>query len=239
MLNKHPEAQLLRSMTEPLDEFRFGDKQYIVITAVNPEPDRESPIFTNPDVPTAVRRYYEHRYLAANLCIEFALTVRFHSAISVFSCSRPITRTIGEEEGEEEETWIEKTYFTTEETFPTVLRRSEVVDTASIEISPLENAFNEVEQRTRQIATLGRKYSSMAKTGQAVSTNTLSMSLNAVVDAPIEEGVPYYRDTFLTPDYLDQHPERVEFIQKLREAIDEQVKLRSNPIFFGIHFVLF
>jgi dedicator of cytokinesis protein 3 len=63
MLNKHPEAQLLRSMTDPMDDGRLGDTQYIVITAVNPEPDRESPIFTNPDVPTAVRRYHENRYL--------------------------------------------------------------------------------------------------------------------------------------------------------------------------------
>ena len=135
-----------------------------------------------------------------------------------------MTRSVGEDDSEEE-TWIEKTYYTTEETFPTVLRRSEVVDTASIEISPLEHAFNEVEQRTKKLATLERKYSSIAKTGQAVSTNALSMSLNAIVDAPAEEGVPYYRDTFLTTDYVDRHPDRAELVQKLREAIDEQVIL--------------
>jgi dedicator of cytokinesis protein 3 len=103
-----------------------------------------------------------------------------------------------------------------------------VVDTASIEISPLENAFTEVEQRTRQIATLERKYSSIAKTGQVVSTNALSMSLNAVVDASTEESIPYYRNAFLTPEYLERHPERAELIQKLREAIDEQVILHSS-----------
>lgn len=63
MLTKHPEAQLLRSMTDPMEEGRLSDTQYIVIIAVTPEPDRESPIFTNPDVPTAVRRYHENRYL--------------------------------------------------------------------------------------------------------------------------------------------------------------------------------
>ena len=125
----------------------------------------------------------------------------------------------------EQETWIEKTYYTTEETFPTVLRRSEVVDTASIEISPLEHAFSEVEQKTKKLATLERKYSSIAKTGQAISTNALSMTLNAVVDAPTEEGVPYYRDIFLSLDYVDRHPDRAELVQKLRESIDEQVTL--------------
>ncbi|KAF8586680.1 hypothetical protein K439DRAFT_1340268 [Ramaria rubella] len=210
MLNKHPEAQLLRSMTEPMDDTRLSNSQYIVITPVTPEPDRESPIFTNPDVPSAVRRYHEN------------------SAVNVFSCSRPVIRTVGEDGMEEDETWIEKTYYTTEETFPTVLRRSEVVDTAAIEISPLEHAFNEVEQRTKKIVNLERRYSSLAKTGQAISTNALSMSLNAVVDAPAEEGVPYYRDVFLMPDYLDRHPERAELVQKLREAIDEQARVLDS-----------
>lgn len=139
-----------------------------------------------------------------------------------------MTRLLGEDDPEEE-TWIEKTYYTTEETFPTVLRRSEVVDTASIEISPLEHAFSEVEQRTKKLITLERKYSSITKIGQAVSTNALSMSLNAVVDAPAEEGVPYYRDAFLTAAYVERHPERAELAQKLREAIDEQVTLDLLP----------
>ena len=37
--------------------------QYINIIPVEAEPDRESPIFTNPDVPSAVRKYYEHSYV--------------------------------------------------------------------------------------------------------------------------------------------------------------------------------
>lgn len=63
MLSKHPEARLLRSMTDPMDDGRLSDTQYIVITTVVPEPDRESPIFTNPDVPNPVRRYHENRYV--------------------------------------------------------------------------------------------------------------------------------------------------------------------------------
>lgn len=34
--------------------------QYLVIIPVEPEPDREAIVFTNPDVPSAVRMYYEH-----------------------------------------------------------------------------------------------------------------------------------------------------------------------------------
>ena len=49
-----------------------------------------------------------------------------------------------------EEVWIEKTYLTTEEYFPTVLRRSEVVAVQVVPISPVETALLEVEQRTRR-----------------------------------------------------------------------------------------
>lgn len=91
-----------------------------------------------------------------------------------------------------------------------------------IDISPLEHALTEVEQQTKKISILERKYSAMAKAGQTMSTNALSMTLNSVVDS--EKGVPYYRSTFLRVDYLESHPDRVELVQKLREAIDEQVR---------------
>lgn len=61
MLNKHPGSQLLKTMGDPAVDIKFGTDQYIQCTAVTPEPDKALPIFTNPDVPTAVRTYYEHR----------------------------------------------------------------------------------------------------------------------------------------------------------------------------------
>lgn len=63
MLNKHPGAHLMRSSGEPPVDIRYGSDQYIQCTAVTPEPDRNLPVFTNPDVPLAVRTYYEHRYV--------------------------------------------------------------------------------------------------------------------------------------------------------------------------------
>ena len=61
MFNKHPGAQLLKTMGDPPVDIRFGSDQYIQCTAVTPEPHRESAIFTNLDVPPQVRAYYEHR----------------------------------------------------------------------------------------------------------------------------------------------------------------------------------
>jgi dedicator of cytokinesis protein 3 len=122
-----------------------------------------------------------------------------------------------------EEIWLEKTYFTTEEAFPTVLRRSEVIGVEIVEISPVENALSEVELKTKELAALNLKYQALAKTAQPVSTNALAMCLNSAVDAPMNTGVAAYRQSFFDPEYIARNPERAELIEKLKAAIDEQV----------------
>lgn len=145
-----------------------------------------------------------------------------HSAINLFSYTRP-TPKISPDGAEE--IWLEKTFLTTEDAFPTVLRRSEVVDVSPVEISPIETALEEVQQRSRELEALNLRYSALAKTGQIVSTNPLAMSLNAAVDTPLETGVTSFRQSFLTGDYVTRYPDRAEQIEKLRIAIDEQVSL--------------
>ncbi len=143
------------------------------------------------------------------------------SAINIFSSSRQIRKTTRDGT---EEIWTEKTYYTTEEVFPTVLRRSEVINVEVIEISPLENALQEVEEKTKELSALHLKYQALAKTTQDVSTNALAMSLNSAVDAPQNTGIASYRQVFFSPDYVARNPERAELVEKLRVAIDEQVK---------------
>lgn len=140
----------------------------------------------------------------------------------MFSCERSVAK-VGL--SGDEETWIVKAYFTTEETFPTVLRRSEVVDIQTIDISPIESAINDVVQKTKELVALRARYSTLAKTGQIISTNALSMTLNTAVDAPVSSGVSLYREAFLSPEYLVQNPDRADLVQKLRDAIDDQVNM--------------
>lgn len=155
------------------------------------------------------------------------------SDIDVFSCQRPVTK-LGQ--NGVEETWIIKTYFTTEETFPTVLRRSEVVAIETVDISPIESALNDLDSKTRELSTMNVRYSTLAKTGQSVPTNALSMALNGVVDAPVHGGVALYRQAFLSPEYIAQNPDRMDLVQRLRNAIDDQV--RWIPLADSREFVL-
>jgi len=105
-----------------------------------------------------------------------------------------------------------------------VLSRSEVVAVEVLEVSPVEAALLDVEQTNKELNTLYTKYSTLAKAAQVVSTNPLSMALNTVVDAPTN-GITSYRTSFLTPEYVASHSERSELVNKLRAAVDEQVRI--------------
>ena len=139
-----------------------------------------------------------------------------------------------------EEAWLEKTYFTTEESFPTVLRRSEIVAVQIVEISPIERALQEVEQRTKELVNLHFKYSMLAKTGQIGSVNPLTMALNAAVDSSLDSGVPSFR-YFLSNDYIVRNsdkPESPELIERLRIAIDDQVRLVDPSLAIKYKFIV-
>lgn len=180
---KHPKAILIKSNSPPTDEVRFGDGQYLHVTALQPEPDRSKDVFTNAEVPPMIRSYFEH------------------NATDLFSFTRPIAGSADPADrksilvdGNTDVTklWVEKTYLRCEDAFPTVLRRSKVAELQTVEISPLENALNDVLQKREELETLEKKYTALSKvnTTTRVNTNRLSMALNGAVDAPINGGIP-------------------------------------------------
>lgn len=175
---KHPKATLIKSINTPGDDVRFSEAQFLQITAVQPEPDRSKDVFINPEVPPVVRAYFEH------------------NTTNLFSFTRPLAKrdqelaTAGGPEFTE--LWVEKTYLRCEDAFPTVLRRSEVAEVQVVEISPLENALNDVEAKREELETLEKKYTALGKvsTPNKINTNRLSMALNGAVDAPVNGGIP-------------------------------------------------
>lgn len=99
-----------------------------------------------------------------------------------------------------------------------------------MEISPIEIALREVESRTRELAGLNLRYSALSKTAQNVPTTPLTMSLNAAVDAPANTGIALFKQSFLTSDYIVRFPDRAEQVEKLRNAIDDQVRLMNTVL---------
>lgn len=84
----------------------------------------------------------------------------------------------------------------------------------------MENAISEVELKTKELLTLEFKYSSLSKTGQQVSTNTLTMALNGAVD---NLATSQYKENFLDQEYIQMYPERARHFERLHCVLLEQV----------------
>ncbi|RHZ66608.1 hypothetical protein Glove_306g74 [Diversispora epigaea] len=217
MQNKHPQAQLLKSNNPPTDDILYGDGQFLQVTAVNPEPDRNNPVFKG-DVPNIIRSYYEH------------------NSVNTFCFSRPVNKNPDGVKSSNEflDLWTEKTIMISEDYFPTVLRRSEVIQVTIIEVSPIENAVSAMKAKNRELLTLEAKYNAYLFSKNVdidkINTNPLSMSLNGAVDAPVNGGVPMYKKAFFGSDFLTANPDKEVFVEQLKEAIEEQVHIIDRSL---------
>lgn len=84
MLNKHPGAQLLKT-ADPPEDVLSSEGQWIQCTAVVPEPDRSQSIFTNPQVPLAIKTHYEHRYLLRLSLLSVSKYQQRHKSLQLFA----------------------------------------------------------------------------------------------------------------------------------------------------------
>ncbi|CDZ98211.1 Signaling protein DOCK180 [Phaffia rhodozyma] len=197
--NNHPSATLIKSIVRSTES---SEQLRIQIVAVTPEPDRSLAVF-NQNVPREIRSYHEF------------------NNVSVFSYSRPFNKHGRvDEEINIAEVYLEKVYLTTEESFPTILRRSEVKECRRVEISPIQNALDDVHGKTKELTELEARYTTMIETMEETNTSPLSMALNGAVDAPINGGIPAWRAAFFSEVYAAQHPEEIEAIEELRTSID-------------------
>ena len=86
---------------------------------------------------------------------------------------------------------VEKEVYTTAEPFPTILRRSEIVETGSVTLSPLEAAVERTTRKTQEIMSLEKRIASGEDEG---AMNRLSDELLLSVDPDSDSSVSRYRD---------------------------------------------
>ncbi|CAH1759237.1 2984_t:CDS:2 [Entrophospora sp. SA101] len=212
MQNKHTQAQLLKSNSPPTDDILHGDGQFLQVTAVKPEPNKDLPVFKG-DVPSSIRSYYEY------------------NSVDTFSFSRPVNKNPnGIKSGNEFlDLWTEKTILVSKDHFPTVLRRSEVIKMTVFEVSPIENAVTTMRSKNKELLILESKYRALLNSNNVgtakVNTNPLTMSLNGAVDAPVNGGVPMYKKAFFDPEFISTNPDKESLVRDLKESIDEQVEI--------------
>ncbi|KAJ3107837.1 hypothetical protein HDU97_003185 [Phlyctochytrium planicorne] len=228
------------STFEAANIFLQSDITYIVEPDLDPNPDgafsRAHSILDK--LPEPIRSYY------------------LSNEIEMFSFSRPFKKPLpdapkNDPATEFMELWTEKTLLFTADSFPCLDRRSEVIKSYTIELSPIENAVITVRAKNRQLLGLEKKYEAMAiaQLGSSASSggskrssgsaalagavtpllsgsrnvNTFTMALNGAVDAPVNGGVPMYRKAFLSESYRKSHASNSGLIEMLEKCIEEQV----------------
>ncbi|PNI80424.1 DOCK3 isoform 2 [Pan troglodytes] len=89
-----------------------------------------------------------------------------------------------------------------------------------VEVSPLENAIQVVENKNQELRSLISQYQHKQVHG---NINLLSMCLNGVIDAAVNGGIARYQEAFFDKDYINKHPGDAEKITQLKELMQEQV----------------
>lgn len=135
--------------------------------------------------------------------------------------------------------WTEKTTLTCADAFPTVLKRTEVMEREVEEFTPLEISLEGIEKRTMELLALERRYTAIKESGPTtININPLAMALNDAVDTG-SAGIPLFRNSeclflglssltyvavFLNPLYRTAYPHHGELLDRLEQSIDDQVR---------------
>lgn len=212
----YPTAQLVNASTIP--SFEAMDKgQYLQISALVPIPNHTDPIFSTVGVSPRIRQYHEHNFVK-----QFSYQIINRKA----SANRPDNSGGSDDIGE---IWTERRILFSESTFPNIARKANIVNYATIRSSPIENAIQAIKSKNDELLALERIFEPLSYEEKGdINVNSLSLALTSVIDSPLNGGIHKYKDAFLKEAYLTQHEsnkEELEFIQRLKSAIEDQVTI--------------
>lgn len=151
MRQQHPAAQIV-----PPGDLAEVEGQYLQIIAVSPHRDLGHRVFQHSRVPQPIR---EH--LLSSRTRRFSVTSRRHSTTSGVK-----------------DQWIEKTIFSTADSFPNILRRSEIVSVDILSLSPLQTALERTSRKTSEIALLDKRIRDGDDSGYAALTEAIKNSVD-------------------------------------------------------------
>uniref|UniRef100_H0WLI3 Dedicator of cytokinesis 2 n=1 Tax=Otolemur garnettii TaxID=30611 RepID=H0WLI3_OTOGA len=201
LMSQFPNAEKMNTTSAPGDDVKNAPGgQYIQCFTVQPVLD-EHPRFKNKPVPDQIINFYKSNHVQ-----------RFHY-------SRPVRRGTVDPENEFASMWIERTSFMTAYKLPGILRWFEVVHMSQTTISPLENAIETMSTANEKILMMINQYQS----DESLPINPLSMLLNGIVDPAVMGGFAKYEKAFFTEEYIRDHPEDQDKLNRLKDLIAWQI----------------
>ncbi|XP_073710037.1 dedicator of cytokinesis protein 4b isoform X3 [Misgurnus anguillicaudatus] len=202
MLNEFPHAIAMQHANQPDQTIYQADAQYLQIYAVTPIPDSQD-VLQRDGVPDNIKSFYKVNH------------------IWKFRYDRPFHKGTKDKENEFKSLWVERTTLTLVQSLPGISRWFEVERKELVEVSPLENAIEVIENKNLQLRTL----ITQCQTRQMQNINPLTMCLNGVIDAAVNGGLARYQEAFFAKDYITNHPEDGDKISRLRDLMFEQAHI--------------
>lgn len=196
MQEQYPSAKIITS--EDGDEV---EGQFLVISVVTPHRDLTHQIYQRTRIPQVIRDF-----LLSSHPQVFSITAKR-------STSGPV-----------QEHYSQKLVFTTAEPFPTILRRSEIIDVNELELSAHETALERIVRKTQEMATLERRISDGEEQNMQLLLDAVAVSVNPDSD----QSVACYRKLLPSPksengdedeDTDDEEEEDVEELSPSNAAI--------------------
>ncbi|XP_048816133.1 dedicator of cytokinesis protein 2 isoform X2 [Lagopus muta] len=200
LMSQFPSAEKMNTTSAPGEDVKNSPGQYIQCFTVQPVLE-EQPRFKNKAVPDQIINFYKSNNVH-----------RFHY-------SRPVRKGSVDPENEFASMWIERTSFITAYKLPGILRWFEVVSMSQTTISPLENAIETMSLTNERILMMINQYQS----DENLPINPLSMLLNGIVDPAVMGGFAKYEKAFFTEEYIRDHPDDQEKLNRLKDLIAWQI----------------
>uniref|UniRef100_A0A663N0P7 Dedicator of cytokinesis protein 4 n=1 Tax=Athene cunicularia TaxID=194338 RepID=A0A663N0P7_ATHCN len=202
MLNEFPHAIAMQHANQPDETIFQAEAQYLQIYAVTPIPENQE-VLQRDGIPDNIKSFYKVNHIWR------------------FRYDRPFHKGTKDKENEFKSLWVERTTLILVQSLPGISRWFEVEKREVVEMSPLENATEVLENKNQQLRTL----ISQCQTRQMQNINPLTMCLNGVIDAAVNGGVARYQEAFFVKEYILNHPEDGEKITRLRELMLEQAQI--------------
>uniref|UniRef100_A0A668AKJ0 Dedicator of cytokinesis 1 n=1 Tax=Myripristis murdjan TaxID=586833 RepID=A0A668AKJ0_9TELE len=206
LLTQFPNAEKMKTTTPPSEDTKGSPGQYIQCFTVKPILDLPAK-FQNKPVSEQIVSFY---------------TV---NEVHKFQYSRPVRKGEKDPDNEFANMWIERTTYTTAYKLPGILRWFEV-KSVSTEISPLENAIETMQLANEKISSMVQRHLNDPN----LPINPLSMLLNGIVDPAVMGGFANYEKAFFSDKYMQEHPEDLEKIEKLKDLIAWQIPYLADGV---------
>ena len=195
---QYPAAQLV-----PTGEIDNVEGQFLQVSAVNPYRDLQHTLYQRSKVPQSTRDF-----ILSSQPNRFTVTSRRHSP-----------------KHNVKDQWIEKTIYTTADSFPTILRRSEIISVDVTPLSPLQTAVERTTRKTSELAVLEKRILE----GDESSFFNMTDAIKSSVNPDSTTSVAQYRELLPQPDEAgeDDEAEQEEIEGKPQ---DPQFQLLENAL---------